>query len=231
MTGRVTEAAFDYSNLSGRSNGRVVTVASILLKGVRTVQAQIEPYAREWESHNRSAVAAPGPLWVVLGDSMAQGTGASAFDRGWVGQLAEAMPEYRLVNLSVYGGRVSDVLGTQLPAMESLGVAPDLVTVIIGSNDLISPKLRPALPGALAAMLQRLPSGTVIGNQPGGRAAASDFNRQIDEAAAVGSVRLAEYRDPRTRSWKGKLSPDHFHPNDRGYTGMAEIMAEAIARR
>ncbi len=43
-------------------------------------------------------------------------------------------------------------------------------------------------------------------------------------------MRLAEYRDPRTRSWKGKLSPDHFHPNDRGYAGMAEIMAEGIAR-
>lgn len=230
MTGRVTETDFDYSNLSGRPNGRVVTVASVLLRGVRVVQSQIKPYAAEWERHNRAAVQADGPLWVVLGDSMAQGIGASAYDRGWVGQLAETLPEHRLVNLSVYGGRVSDVLDTQLPAMESLGVEPDLVTVVIGSNDLISPKLRPAMPAAVEEMLQRLPASTVIGNQPGGREAAIAFNRQIDDAVARGRVRLAEYRDPRTRSWKGKLSPDHFHPNDRGYAGMAEIMAEGIAR-
>ncbi len=110
MTGRVSEVNFDYSNLSGRPNGPVVTVASVLLKGVRTVQAQIEPYAREWERHNREAVAASGPLWVVLGDSMAQGVGASAHNRGWVGQLAETLPGHRLLNLSVYGGRISDVL-------------------------------------------------------------------------------------------------------------------------
>jgi lysophospholipase L1-like esterase len=227
----VAQSDFDYSNLSDRPNGRVVTVASMLLKGVRQVQAQIEPYAREWERHNREAVAATGPLWVVLGDSMAQGVGASAYDRGWVGQLAETLPKHRLVNLSIYGGRVRDVLDRQLPAMESLGVSPDLVTVIIGSNDLISPKLRAELPGALAEMLERLPIGTVIGNQPGGRDSVVGFNAMIDEAVARRHLVLAEFRDPRMRSWKGKLSADHFHPNDAGYAGMAEIMIEAIARR
>lgn len=195
------------------------------------MQAQVEPYAREWERHNREFAAARGPLWVVLGDSMAQGVGASAYDRGWVGQLADALPSYRLVNLSVYGGRVSDVLDRQLPAMESLGVAPDLVTVIIGSNDLISRRLRPGLSAALAEMLRLLPAGTIIGNQPGGQPAALEFNRMVDEAVAERDLVMAEFRDPRTRSWKGKLSPDHFHPNDLGYAGMAEIMAEAMARR
>ena len=39
---------------------------------------------------------------------------------------------------------------------------------------------------------------------------------------------IAEFRDRRMRSWKGKLSIDHFHPNDLGYAGMAEIVAEAL---
>jgi lysophospholipase L1-like esterase len=227
----MTEAGFDYSNLSGRPNGPVVRAASRLLRGVRSVQAQVEPYAREWERHNREAVAASGPMWVVLGDSMAQGVGASAYDRGWVGQLAETLPAYRLVNLSVYGGRLSDVLERQIPAMESLDVVPDLVTVIIGSNDLFGKNLRAEMPATLAEMLRRLPAGTVIGNQPGGRAAVLEFNRLIDEAVVERDLVLAEFRDPRTRSWKGKLSRDHFHPNDLGYAGMAEIMAEAITRR
>lgn len=226
----MTEISFDYSNLSGRPNGPVVKLASTLLRGVRSVQQQIEPYARAWEQHNRAAVAASGPLWVVLGDSMAQGIGASAYDRGWVGQLAESLPDHRLVNLSFYGGRVPDLLERQIPTMESLGT-PDLVTVIIGSNDLISKRLRPALPSALSQVLQRLPAGSVFGNQPGGQPAAVEFNQMVDEAVAERDLVLAEFRDPRTRSWRGKLSSDHFHPNDLGYAGMAEIMAEAIARR
>jgi lysophospholipase L1-like esterase len=226
----VTETNFDYSNLSGRPSGPVVRLAS-LLRGVRSVQAQVEPYAHEWERHNREAVAASGPLWVVLGDSMSQGVGASAYDRGWVGQLAETLPAYRLVNLSVYGGRLADLLERQIPAMESLGAPPDLVTVIIGSNDLISKKFREEMPAALAEVLRRLPAGTVIANQPGGRAAVQEFNRMIDEAVAERDLVLAEFRDPRMRSWKGKLSADHFHPNDLGYAGMAAIMGEAIARR
>ena len=227
----MTETGFEYSNLSGRETGPFVRTASLLLPGVRRVQAQVEPYARAWEQHNREAVAASGPLWVVLGDSMSQGVGASAFDRGWVGQLAESLPEHRLVNLSVYGGRVADVVERQIPAMESLGVAPDLVTVVIGSNDLFSRRYRPLLPASLAQMLAMLPRGSVVGSQPGGQPASLEFNRQVDEAAAAGHVRVAEFRDPRMRSWRGRLSSDHFHPNDAGYAGMAEIVGEAVARR
>jgi lysophospholipase L1-like esterase len=227
----VTQAGFDYSNLSGRDSGPFVRTASLLLPGVRAVQRQVEPYARAWERHNRAAIAAIGPLWVVLGDSMAQGVGASAYDRGWAGQLAQRLPQHRLVNLSVYGGRVGDVVERQIPAMRSIGVEPDLVTVVIGSNDLISRRLRPLLPQALDAMLSALPAGSVVGTQPGGRPASVDFNRRVDEAAAAGRIRVAEFRDPRMRSWRGRLSPDHFHPNDAGYAGMAEIVREAVESR
>ena len=227
----MTETSFDYSNLSGRESGPFIRTASLLLPGVRAVQRQVEPYARAWERHNRAAVASSGPLWVVMGDSMSQGVGASAYDRGWVGQLAETLPDHRLVNLSVYGGRVADVVERQIPAMRSLGVEPDLVTVVIGSNDLFSRRYRPLLPASLAQMLALLPRGSVVGSQPGGQPASLEFNRQVDEAAAAGHVRVAEFRDRRMRSWRGRLSADHFHPNDAGYAGMAEIVGEAVAQR
>jgi len=226
----VPETHFDYSNLSGRPPGPVLSVAARLLPGVREVQAQVEPYARAWEEHNRAAVLTDGPLWVVLGDSMAQGIGASAYDRGWPGQLAERLSGHRLVNLSVSGGRLTDLLERQIPAMEALGEA-DLVTVVVGSNDLISRRLRDALPARLAEVLRRLPPGSIVGTQPGGRSGALAFNRLVDEAAAERGLVIAEFRDPRMRSWRGKLSIDHFHPNDLGYAGMAEIVAEAVERR
>ncbi|AXT86650.1 SGNH/GDSL hydrolase family protein [Aeromicrobium sp. A1-2] len=225
------ETSFDYSNLSGRPVGPAISFAGRFLRGVREVQTQVEPYAHEWERHNQAAAAAAGPLWVVLGDSMAQSIGASAYDRGWAGQLAATLPDHRLVNLSVSGGRVADLLERQLPAMESLGVEPDLVTVVIGSNDLFSRRWRAGLPGRLAELLPRLPLGAIVATQPGGRPGSLQFNRQLDEAAAEGSIRLAEFRTPLMRSWKGRLSADHFHPNDLGYAGMAQILASAVSSR
>ncbi len=231
MTGPVTDRAFEYSNLSGRPAGPVLTLAARFLSGVREVQAQVVPYAHAWEEHNRVAAAGTGPLWVTLGDSMAQGIGASRHDRGWPGQLAAALPDHRLVNLSVTGGRVIDLLERQLPAMGSLGVEPDLVTIIIGSNDLFSRQHRRDLPTALSALLDRLPAGTVMASQPGNRPGSLQFNDQLDAAAKRRGLVVAEFRDPRMRSWRGKLARDHFHPNDLGYAGMAQIMAEAVARR
>ena len=222
--------AFDYSNLSDRPPGRFVALAARFVPGVREVQEQIEPYARAWQQHNIAALAASGPLWVALGDSMTQGIGAPAHDRGWVGQLAARMPGWRVVNLAISGGRVRDVLHRQLPALVALGVAPDLVTVLAGSNDLMNPRYRPELIADLTTLMAQLPAGTVVGNQPGTFAAALEVNEIIDRAVAERGLVLAELRDPRTRHWSGKLAADHFHPNERGYAGMADIFAEAIAR-
>ena len=219
---------FEFSNLSGRPPGQIVALASRFSRGVRSVQEQTVPYADAWLRDNIAALAADGPLWVALGDSMTVGIGASTHRRGWVGQLADRMPGWRVVNLGISGGRVRDVLDRQLPALEQLGVAPDLVTLLIGNNDLMNPRYRPTLPADHAELLGRLPAGTVVGNQPGTYAAALAFNAQIDEAVGRGTVRLAELRDPRTRHWKGKLAADHFHPNDRGYAGIAEIFEESL---
>ncbi len=218
----------DYSNLSGRPSGPVLRVLSRVLPGVRAVQDQVEPYARAWQQHNRAALAADGPLWVALGDSLSVGIGAGAYDRGWVGQLAARMPGWRVVNLAVSGGRVRDVLERQLPVLETL--RPALVTLLIGNNDLVSPRLRPALPADLAELLRRVPPGTVVGNQPATYAAALEVNRLIDDAVATRGLRLAELRDPRTRSWTGKLAADHFHPNEAGYAGIAAVFEEALPR-
>lgn len=222
---------FGYSNLSGRPPGRLITLAGRFLPGVRRVQAQVEPYARIWEQRNREALASVGPLWVALGDSMAQGIGASAPEQSWVGQLARHLPGYRLVNLSISGGRVEDVLDRQLPALDALDERPALVTCLIGSNDLMNPRHREGVGDRYAKLVDLLPPGTVIGNQPGTFDAALEVNDLIDDAVLNRGLVLAELRDPRTRHWRGKLSPDLFHPNDRGYAGIADIFAEALARR
>lgn len=218
--------SFDYSNLSGRRPGLFLRTAGLVSHGVRDVQDQVAPYAAWWEQQNREALAVAGPLWVVLGDSMSQGIGASAPDRGWVGALRDQLP-HRVVNLSVSGGLIRDVIDRQLPALRSLDVVPDLVTVMIGSNDLFNRRQRHLVEAHAAELVDVLPAGAVVASLPQPRRVARAFNDAVVDA---GQYRLAEFRDPRLRSWSGRLAADRFHPNDAGYAAMAEIMAEAIDR-
>jgi lysophospholipase L1-like esterase len=225
---------FEYSNLSGRPPGPVLRALSHLLRGVRDVQNQVEPYAARWGQANLSALAADGPLWVALGDSMTQGVGASDYDRGWVGQLQTSggseIPG-RLINLASSGARVGDVLDRQLPALAALGRRPELVTVLIGSNDLIRPRHRKAFPAAFGRLLAELPRGSVVATLPNPSRAAAMANALLAAAVRDSGLVIAELRGPRTSGWKGKLAADHFHPNDLGYAGIAAVFAEALAAR
>ena len=126
---------------------------------------------------------------------------------------------------------MSDVLDRQLPALESLGEPPALVTLLIGSNDLIRRSRRQAFPARFEELLNRLPDGAVVATLPNPSRAAGAGNAVLQALALARGLRIAELRDPRTSSWKGKLAADHFHPNDAGYAGIAAVFADAIAGR
>jgi lysophospholipase L1-like esterase len=221
------EDVFTYSSLPVRPPGAGMRVLAKALKGVRSTLADVEPFARAWQDHNACRVRESGPLWVVLGDSMAQGIGASAFDRGWPGQLAEQIdPALRMVNLSFHGARVQDVLDTQWPAAQLLG-EPALVTVLIGSNDVVWRRYRAALPEAFQQMLAVLPDGAVVANLPNPHKAARAVDRMLRDSDRIVT---ADLRREGPRTWRGKLAPDHFHPNDRGYAEMTAVLARAVQR-
>jgi lysophospholipase L1-like esterase len=235
-----SSTSWNYGNRTGRKSGLGLRTVGRLVPGIGRVQRQIVPYAARWHAANASAVAEPGPRWIVLGDSMSQGVGASAFDAGWVNQarrrlLAEGT-DYRIVNLAASGARVSDVLEMQLPALRSLpnrsdgDPRPDVVTVLIGSNDLFRRAYRNALPDRFAELLRELPSGTFVATLPNPRPAAQAVNAVIEEAARVGRIELVEMRRGQgIHAWRGRLADDHFHPNDLGYAELAGAFAEAMS--
>ncbi len=232
----MTAAAFDYSNLSDRPTGPVLRTLSALLPGVRRVQDQVVPWARAWEEHNRRVLTEAGPLWVALGDSMTQGIGASAPERGWAGQLSERLAAsgwpHRLVNLSVSGARVEDVLDRQLAALETLTATTGaaLVTVVIGSNDIVAARHRARLVDRFTVMLDRLPPSSVVANLPNPRREARLVDALLHERAAEGRLVLADLREEGPRSWRGRLAADLFHPNDLGYADMATVVEHALRR-
>lgn len=75
--------------------------------------------------------------YVALGDSYTIGTAVAATDR-FPDQLVRAMPEAGLelvANLGVNGYTTADLIRDELPALN--GSAPDLVTLLIGVNDVV----------------------------------------------------------------------------------------------
>src|SRR5215469_15676225 len=124
-----------YAGVSGLRGGRFERWTD----GVGSIRADCKTFAQYWRDNNERVLAEPegGPLWVVLGDSTAQGIGAPGPDDGYVGQSLRELEErtgerWRILNLSVSGALIRDVLAEQIPAIPAHA---DLVTCGIGAND------------------------------------------------------------------------------------------------
>jgi lysophospholipase L1-like esterase len=211
----------------------------IFLPGVRRVHAQVASYAAEWARANDAAQAGAGPLWVVLGDSTAQGIGAPSWDEGYVGQLQRALDDgsdtpWRVVNLSRSGARAADVLDRQLPALEAMAVAPDLVTCAIGANDIIRRTPLPDLEARLRTIMARLPDRAIIATLPQGLSPerTETVNRIIRAEAPTAGLVVADVWARTGPPWHGKYAEDRFHPGALGYAdwaaGFADVLHEVL---
>lgn len=214
-----------------------------LANGVATAHQQISAYKDFWAEHNQRALAATGPLWVVLGDSTAQGIGASDPMRGYVGQVhaeltARTGQPWRVLNLSVSGATSLDVLNDQLPQLDGLGDAPQLVTCSVGGNDLsdLSPRV---VHRTFRALIAALPDCAMIFDLPVpvglywgiGRAVSpyvAGVNTTIRAAAARRGISVVAYSRSYTRPWRGKFAADRFHPSDRGYRDATRAVLEEL---
>lgn len=181
-----------------------------------------------------------GLLYVALGDSTAQGVGASRPERGYVGIVAANLRRRTglpvlVVNLSSSGAKVGDVLADQVPRLREL--RPDLVTVAVGGND-----VRSYSAAAFAAQVDRLtaalPPGTFIADAPWfmhGR-----WERNAAQATTVITRSATAHRLAvvplhaalEERGWTSMatdFAPDWFHPNDRGYRAWSAAFWTAIS--
>jgi len=209
--------------------------------GVAALRGDCTTFASHWQAHNDRVRDRSGPLWVVLGDSTAQGLGALTPDGGYVGQvLAELRlrtgQPWRVLNLSTSGALIRDVLGNQLP---QLPAAPDLVTCGIGANDIFySTPAR--LLRDLRALVATLPDDTVILDLPLpaglwgliGRVCmpyVSRINRTIHAEAGARGLPVAEVSAYFQPPWRGKFASDAFHPSQAGYRDWAQALLAVLA--
>lgn len=219
------------------SPGLPARVGSLLFKGVREVEATRAPFADWWERRNRAALGQTGPLWVVLGDSTSQGIGASEPEAGYVPQVQIRLGEatgrpWRVLNLSITGAKMVDVVQRQLPALDALDVSPALVTSFIGANDLLVPWGIDGAREDAERLVEGLPLGTVqskAGGGPPARPKAEAINQVLRDAEAAGHIRRFQPWD--WPSMQGAWAADRFHPNDTGYAHLTDAVWQAVRAR
>lgn len=208
--------------------------------GVVAMRGDCAAFASHWQLHNYRVLTESGPLWVVLGDSTAQGLGAPSPESGYVGQVLAELRErtgqrWRVLNLSTSGALIRDVLQYQLPRMPA---APDLVTCGIGVNDILytAPS---RLFADLRTLLATLPDQTVVLDLPlpGGLWGVlgrftvpyvARINRSIHLHARAHGLPVAEVSAHFRPPWGGKFASDYFHPSQAGYRDWARALLAAL---
>jgi acyl-CoA thioesterase I len=208
--------------------------------GVTAMRADCVAFACHWQEHNERALAATGPLWVVLGDSTAQGLGAPSPLGGYVGQALDELRHrtglpWRVLNLSASGALIRDVLYRQLP---QIPLPADLVTCGIGVNDILYTS-----PGRLFADLRTLlaavPDNAVLLDLPvptgyagllglASRPYVARINRLIHQNAAARGLPVAEVSAHFMPPWAGKFASDCFHPSQNGYRDWTKALLAVI---
>lgn len=175
----------------------------------------------------------PGEItYLALGDSAAQGIGASSPMRGYVGSIANRIEnqsgkKVRIVNLSVTGAKMSDYLKTQAPEIKKYNA--DVVTIEIGAND-VAKFDEDAYRSDFKKVVATLPKGTYVSNmplfnsRPGSTKSAQEASKIIEEEL-MGRPDLI-FVDLQKQTQENQsifgFAPDLFHPNNISYKNWAD---------
>jgi len=193
--------------------------------------------------------------YVALGDSTVAGVGATSPATTYVGQLHRRLrtlyPNARLDNLGVGGATSADVLARQLE--RAVALAPQLVTLSIGPNDItthVPPADYERNVAAIFDRLTRATSAVVVANllpdlavTPRFRAHEAkpvvarltvEFNDALARQGRLRGVELVDLYGPSQAEVPAQpelMSRDGYHPSDAGYARWAELMWPGVKRR
>lgn len=185
--------------------------------------------------------------FVAIGDSLTEGFGdeVKEFPKiPWPEGVAKILGIEKVINLGVSGYRSDQVFEEQFP--KALELKPDLVSIMVGGNDLFQLKLRKrAYYKRMKTMIEAFTKAgatVVTGNLPdityryklpfykkiGARYLLARTNKTIDKLAK-------DYKTVHINFWRHPLSmdiqnwsTDNIHPNSKGYTEIAKEIAGTI---
>jgi acyl-CoA thioesterase-1 len=176
--------------------------------------------------------------YLALGDSAAQGIGATHPMKGYVGLVAKSIEaktgrSVRIVNISKTGAKFDDYLKDQAPVIATL--TPDIITIQIGANDI---KLFNAeeYRTKFKQVLKTLPDGTFVSNMPlfnsrpgsteSGKLGSAIIQEELRHYPNLHFVDL-QLETTQHQSLFG-FAPDLFHPNNISYKNWANAFLKEI---
>lgn len=221
----------------------IYAVIALLLSGAVEIglllklRGTITSYAAHWAKPSASK---PGELvYVALGDSAAQGIGASSVGNSYVMILAREISDrshkpVRIINLSKSGGKLRDVINDQLPRLAKLH--PDIVTIDIGANDITSGTPQDQMIKDYGLLIKELRTYPVVfANLPDfmwgtQQRSTTEINKSITLLCEQFGVRKADLHTVTKQSmWKwNEFAPDGFHPSNNGHRTWASAFRPEI---
>ncbi len=203
------------------------------------LKMRVDSFTTYWKNQNQAAQG--DLLFVALGDSAAQGLGASEPEKGYVGLLAKALAKnnasVKTVNLSVSGAKIADVTRVQIPQLNQLGVnAQTIITMDIGGNEMRAFN-EESFRNDMDELMQQLPKQTIVAEVPyfgGGRYRKYEpnvpiANTIIHELASTYGFKTAPlYEITKSRDSLKTYAPDLFHPSNTGYKNWADAFKQAL---
>jgi lysophospholipase L1-like esterase len=226
----VIAALHDRDPWSPRPFTRTVSLFS---GGTRRVAQQVNPREAQWREISQAALAGTLPLWIVLGDSIAQGVGATSLSRSWVARIAGALAAdgrpHGIVNLSRSGARSNHVRYGQLPLLDHFDREPSILTCGVGSNDLMRNPHPPSVSARVNEVIDELPEQTIVSTlpTPNGSPSGRYVNRSVRKTAERRGLPVA---DVVPHLVKGRIAwaSDRFHPSDEGYGAWVAAYCDAL---
>jgi len=183
--------------------------------------------------------------YLALGDSYTIGTGASSDEHAWPSIIAGRLGA-ELTNPAVNGFTTLDLIRDELPLFERL--KPDLVTVLIGVNDLVQGRGPDEYRGSLRTIYAAIESARVVAisiptwsyvpaaAEFGGADHVDRLTGTFNEVARAESaargfrwvdIGPASISGIGTRGW---IASDQLHPGDAQYAVWAEAIWPVVRK-
>lgn len=200
-----------------------------------------------------AAPRAPAPLRiVVLGDSLALGTGASDPVNSLTFRIYRALaaerPGSEITNVAIGGTRASDVRRLEVDSLDPR--ATDLVLLVVGGNDVVRRTPAAAFAreyaGLLAAIRARVPRATIVAfgvpdvarsplfadSRPKTEALSRAADAAVRRAAAENGAAFVDLFGFTVHEATSQefFSSDDFHPSDAGYARLAAFALPVVTR-
>ena len=166
-------------------------------------------------------------IYLALGDSAAQGIGATSPMRGYVGLITKKLEQktgktVKIINISETSIKIADFTERLLPKIK--GIKADLVTIEIGANDIKTFNAE-KFSNDYDRLLPLLPDGSYVSNMPLFNSRRSS-TQPAKDASKIIEQKLQKYPklhfvDLQKQTIDHQsifgFAPDLFHPNNLSY--------------